>query len=88
MWVTLVWQKPNQIPEKYFELKEERKKYLDESYLLIKDGYFYRPNACGYTLNILEAGLYPEEEAKKIETNTHREVEAVKLSKYRKDRGL
>lgn len=34
-------------------------------YLLVKHGRYYRPNACGYTSNLSEAGRYTLEEAQK-----------------------
>jgi hypothetical protein len=35
-------------------------------YALVKRGYYYRPNASGYTDRIAEAGRYTEEEAKRL----------------------
>ena len=32
-------------------------------YLLMKRGYYYRPNAQGYTSSIFDAGLYSRQEA-------------------------
>ena len=34
-------------------------------YVVRKGGYFYRPNAAGYTVSIFEAGRWPKEEADK-----------------------
>jgi hypothetical protein len=38
-------------------------------YIIKKRGYFYRQRARGYTDNILEAGIYTEEEARLCEDN-------------------
>lgn len=34
----------------------------DRQYLLIKRGYYYRPDNAGYTPNVFEAGLYTKQE--------------------------
>lgn len=56
------------------ELKKERERQVELNnllydspthYYIIKSGWYYSPNACGYTTNILEAGVYPVEEAVK-----------------------
>lgn len=36
---------------------------MSEQFLLKKRGYFYRPNARGYTADVAEAGLYDRKEA-------------------------
>jgi len=36
-----------------------------DDWIIIKNGAFYRPGAAGYTNNILYAGAYTEEEAKR-----------------------
>lgn len=41
----------------------------DEMYVMVKHGLYYRPNSCGYTGNLFEAGLYTPEEAKKQESS-------------------
>ena len=38
----------------------------DREYLILKSGYYYRPNAQGYTNNPAEAGRYTLEEATKL----------------------
>lgn len=40
---------------------------LGKQYYLMKGGYYYRPDACGYTGNRRDAGLYSEEEATRRE---------------------
>lgn len=35
----------------------------EQQFIIRKGGYYYRPNAQGYTSSLLEAGRYPETEA-------------------------
>jgi hypothetical protein len=49
----------------------EIKKYADEDpygdrYYLINDGMYYLPDNSGYTLNMMEAGMFGEEYANDI----------------------
>lgn len=44
-------------------LVDEKVMEQQEEYVLLKRGYFYRPNAAGYTDRIAEAGRYSLEEA-------------------------
>jgi hypothetical protein len=50
-----------------------------------KRGYFYRPDNCGYTSDILQAGHYPKEEAKAYCAESGGEVTCVPLAAYRDD---
>ena len=43
-------------------------------YLLMKRGLFWRPNYCGYTSKIEEAGLYEERDAKSRASSGHSTV--------------
>ncbi len=45
---------------------------ITPSWVLMKRGYYYRPNAKGYTSELAEAGRYIEEEAKR-HVNPHDE---------------
>lgn len=45
---------------------------ITPSWVLMKRGYYYRPNAHGYTSELTEAGRYTEEEAKR-HVNPHDE---------------
>lgn len=38
--------------------------------LIRKNGYYYRPNARGYTASPLEAGRFPRDEAERHVANT------------------
>lgn len=49
-------------------------------YLIRKNGYYYRPNSCGYTSNLLEAGLYDKAEAMESQDMSSGEVKAIPLS--------
>lgn len=48
---------------------------VDMPYVLIKDGYFYRHNSCGYTDSIYEAELYDKDHALKY-IKAHDDVSA------------
>ena len=37
---------------------------FEDRYYLIKNGYYYRPDAKGYTSSIMEAGMFGEEWAR------------------------
>ena len=47
----------------------------DMPYVLMKDGYFYRHNSCGYTDSIYEAELYDKDHALKY-IKAHDDVSA------------
>lgn len=47
----------------------------DMPYVLIKDGYFYRHNSCGYTDSIYEAELYDKDHALEY-SKAHSDVSA------------
>lgn len=52
--------------------EEEQKRAIAEAvnfdlYVIVKTGYYYRPNASGYTSDIRDAWKLPYEEAKKYE---------------------
>ena len=38
-----------------------------KNYFIKKGGYYYRPNSCGYTERVHQAGLYTKEEAQESE---------------------
>jgi hypothetical protein len=42
---------------------DEGKRMTEQQFIIRKGGYYYRPNAQGYTSSLLEAGRYPETEA-------------------------
>lgn len=44
---------------------DDRKRALDEQYFIMKRGYYYRPESCGYTSNPREAGLFSKEYAER-----------------------
>lgn len=50
-------------------------------YVLIKDGYFYRHNSCGYTYSIYEAELYDKNHALKY-IKAHDDVSAKPASDF------
>jgi hypothetical protein len=37
---------------------------VSDGYVLIKNGYFWRPNAAGYTSHLADAGIYSDEESR------------------------
>lgn len=39
---------------------------MDEKWLIKKRGFWYRPNACGYTKDITHAGLFEREKAQRL----------------------
>lgn len=49
-------------------------------YLLRKGGYYYRPDSCGYTSRLFEAGLFEERDALDSSKQSHGEVQAIPLS--------
>lgn len=49
-------------------------------YLKKKGGYYYRPNACGYTTFIYAAGLFDESECKYELANPDGEVDAIPVT--------
>lgn len=51
-------------------------------YLICKGGYFYRPNAQGYTLKIEEAGLFTLERARQEHESRPDEVFYEPLEKF------
>lgn len=50
-----------------------------------KRGLFYRPDNCGYTGNVIEAGHYPKEEALAYCEGSFGEVTCAPLAAYRED---
>lgn len=46
-------------------LTDEDRKAADRPYLIRKQGYWYRPNASGYTDSAIQAGRYSLEEAER-----------------------
>lgn len=62
---------------------------MTEKYLLVDScGYLWRPNAAGYTSNLVEAGLYSQESAESTEMSTGGDHRAVSLQDYIKERRI
>jgi hypothetical protein len=49
----------------------------DDKYVIIKRGMYYRPEACGYTPKLTEAGLFTKEQA----MERHERVDGVTIRK-------
>lgn len=69
LWVGLFWDRKKRALYVFFlpTLGVRIQIWGRRCYLLQKRGYFYRPNAAGYTSRIEEAGLYTLQEATRRE---------------------
>ena len=53
---------------------------MDEQYVIIKQGLYYKPNSLGYTGVLFEAGMYSKEKADKISRNSGGQVTSMLAS--------
>lgn len=60
----------------------EEQRDVVRDWLIRKNGYFYRPNRCGYTQEVIAAGLYTEAEARAVALVEPESISAHHISEW------